>query len=158
MIERGAPLDCLIFEADALFLCPASFLDGYVEKLTTQDFINAASLPPPIFSRSNPDDFVNKSIFNLFKEYGTFNIMSWNTDGLCSKEPLRATVKKNFLKQLLPKSAILSLQETHDDDFCLAALLADSDFELFNNPGTSDTAAGAAILINKKLYLFKETS
>ena len=66
MIERHCPLSCFVYEENSIVLVPMSFLIGIVEKLTTQDFINAASLPPPISSRSNPDDFLNKSIFHIF--------------------------------------------------------------------------------------------
>ena len=76
MLELMCPMSCFIFESDAIFLCPAFMLDGIVEKLTPLDFIKAASLPPPVFNRSNNDDFANQSIYNLIRELGNFNITS----------------------------------------------------------------------------------
>lgn len=151
MIERMCPFNCFVFEPDVFFLCPTSFLEGIVEKLTTQDFLNAASLPPPIFSRSNSDELVNQSIYNLIKDFRSFNITTWNAEGLCSKDPVRAIVKQNFFKQILNNSVILSLQETHDDGLCLPALLSDFGFKLFNNPGTP-VSAGSAILVKNTLH------
>ena len=111
------------------FLVPTDFLNGVEEILTAQDFLNAVSTPLlPCKLSGNFDN----SIFDFLKQYGTLTTTTWNTAALMAKDPTRGVVKQDFLFDILKKSSIVGLQETRDDGFALEALLANSNFKVFN--------------------------
>ena len=133
------------------FFVPTDFLNGVEETLTAQDFLNAASTPLlPCKLSGNFDN----SIFDFLKQYGTLTTTTWNTAALMAKDPTRGVVKQDFLFDILKKSSIVGLQETHDDGFALEALLANSNFKVFNSINYNDRAAGASILINRNLIKY----